>query len=140
MVKIYKRKTNRGDCSEKTMKNGVDSVLRGKMGLYLAAKTFGVPLTTLEREVKMVRVSSKENASATMNMKIEREPIIEVTTATIAYIGLAAAAEPLFNCQIFAPTVTEAQPIIVIEPNCLEVIPLATSATKTSSPKPGCSS
>ncbi|KAL3284345.1 hypothetical protein HHI36_018509 [Cryptolaemus montrouzieri] len=65
--------------------------------------------------------------------QIEREPITEVTTATTtSNIRLAAVAAPLFNSQIFAPTVTE--------PNCLEVIPLASSTTKISSPKPGCSS
>ncbi|KAL3285489.1 hypothetical protein HHI36_000021 [Cryptolaemus montrouzieri] len=47
----------------------------------------------------------------------------EVTTATTtSNIGLAAAAAPLFNSHILSPTVTEAQPIIVTEPNCIEVI------------------
>ncbi|KAL3265500.1 hypothetical protein HHI36_009704 [Cryptolaemus montrouzieri] len=51
------------------MRNAVDSVLQGRMDYYLAAKTFGVPQTTLEREVKKVRESSKENASPTMETK-----------------------------------------------------------------------
>ncbi|KAL3269873.1 hypothetical protein HHI36_008930 [Cryptolaemus montrouzieri] len=56
--------------------------------------------------------------------QIEREPIIEVRTATTtSNIGSAAAAAPLFNSHILAPTVTEAQPIIFTEPNCLELIP-----------------
>ncbi|GBP26105.1 hypothetical protein EVAR_15118_1 [Eumeta japonica] len=63
MVKNYKRTTNRGDWSEEVMRNAVDSVVQGKMGYYLAAKTFGVPQTTLERKVKMLCESSKENAS-----------------------------------------------------------------------------
>lgn len=60
MVKNYKRKTNRGDWSEEVMRNAVDPVVQGKMGYYLAAKTFGVPQTTLERKVKMFRESSRE--------------------------------------------------------------------------------
>ncbi|KAL3280968.1 hypothetical protein HHI36_004193 [Cryptolaemus montrouzieri] len=73
--------------------------------------------------------------------QIEREPSTEVTTAaTTSNIGLTAAATPFFKSKNLAPTVTEAQPIIVIEPNCLEVIHLATSITNISSPKPGCSS
>jgi hypothetical protein len=38
------------------MKNAVDIVIQGKMGYKLAAKTYSVPQTTLERKVKEARV------------------------------------------------------------------------------------
>ncbi|KAL3277933.1 hypothetical protein HHI36_013274 [Cryptolaemus montrouzieri] len=72
--------------------------------------------------------------------QIERELISEVTTATSNIRLARSAVAPLFNSQVLPPTVTEAQPINITEPNCLEVIPLATSTTTISSSKPGCCS
>ncbi|XP_043478272.1 MFS-type transporter clz9-like [Leptopilina heterotoma] len=60
MVRNYKGKSRRGDWSEESMKNAVDSVVEGKMGFCLAAKTFAVPQTTLERKVKAVLFSVDE--------------------------------------------------------------------------------
>src|SRR5580765_3636310 len=52
MVRNYKRKTDRGQWSEEAMRNAISAVLEGKMGYYLAAKTYSVPHTTLERKIK----------------------------------------------------------------------------------------
>lgn len=57
MVKNYKRKTDRGSWSEESMQNAVKSVIEGKMGYKLAARTFSVPQTILERKVKVFRES-----------------------------------------------------------------------------------
>ncbi|KAL3277679.1 hypothetical protein HHI36_013025 [Cryptolaemus montrouzieri] len=51
-----------------------DSVLQGKMSYDLAAKTFGVPQISLEREVKMTKESSEENAADTVKMKVRFGP------------------------------------------------------------------
>lgn len=80
MVKTYKRKTNRGDWSEENMKNAVKSVIEGKMGYYRAAKTYGVPQTTLERKVKKVRENKNENDSGTIKMKVKLGPKLSVFT------------------------------------------------------------
>lgn len=50
MVRNYKRKTERGNWSEQSMKTAVD-VIEEKMGYKLAAKTYSVPQTTLERQL-----------------------------------------------------------------------------------------
>jgi hypothetical protein len=47
------------------MKNAVDAGIEEKMGYMLAAKTFSVPQTTLERKVKLVRKKSEDDASIT---------------------------------------------------------------------------
>lgn len=78
MVRNYKRTTNRGDWSEEVMRNAVESVIQGKMGYSLAAKTFGVPQSTLERKVKMLREISRKNASTTMKMKVQLGPKVTV--------------------------------------------------------------
>lgn len=43
MVRTYKRKSNRGDWSEESMRNAVDSMIHGQMSYYLEALTFGLP-------------------------------------------------------------------------------------------------
>lgn len=81
MMKIYKRKTNGGDRSEENMKNTVDSVVEGKMGYLLAAKTFSVPKTTLERKVKVVRDSFYQNVLNSPKLKVQLGPKNSVFSA-----------------------------------------------------------
>ncbi|CAK1600154.1 unnamed protein product [Parnassius mnemosyne] len=70
MVKNYKRKTERGNWSEQCMKNTVDVVSEEKMGYKLAAKTFSVPQTTLERKVKKARAAPEDPAAPTTLVKV----------------------------------------------------------------------
>ncbi|KAL3280210.1 hypothetical protein HHI36_017710 [Cryptolaemus montrouzieri] len=109
----------------------------------LPAKLFGY-LSDIDAGRKHKMQTANVNLIANGGTKIEvieREPIPEIITAnTTSNIGLTALAAHLFDSQILAPIVTEANPIIVIEPNRLEVNLLATSTTTISSPKPGCSS
>ncbi|GBP12702.1 hypothetical protein EVAR_10342_1 [Eumeta japonica] len=67
MGKTYKKKTNRGDWAQESMEKTVDAVIEGKMGYMLAAKTFSVPQTTLERKVK----ASRENLAASSSASIK---------------------------------------------------------------------
>lgn len=55
MVRKYLRKTERGQWSEESMSNAVDSILNGQMGYRRAAQSYGVPQTTLERRIKEFR-------------------------------------------------------------------------------------
>lgn len=57
MVRTYKKKTNRGNWSKESMLNAVDKVLSKEMGYRKAALQYGVPQTTLERKVKMLRTT-----------------------------------------------------------------------------------
>ncbi|CAH2090923.1 unnamed protein product [Euphydryas editha] len=56
------------------MKKAVEAVLEGKMGYMLAAKSFSVPQTTLERKVK----KSRENSNDIQNLKIPLGPKLPV--------------------------------------------------------------
>ena len=67
MVKTYKKKTNRGDWAQESMAKAVDAVIEGKMGYMLAAMTYSVPQTTLERKVK----ASRENLAASSSASIK---------------------------------------------------------------------
>nr|CAI5854507.1 unnamed protein product [Callosobruchus analis] len=64
MVRNYKRKTERGNWSEQSMKNAVNAVVKREMGYKLAAKTYSVPQTTLERKVKAARVALEDPATS----------------------------------------------------------------------------
>jgi hypothetical protein len=55
MVRDYKRKSDRQQWSEQSMKEAVLSVINGEMGCKKAANKFAVPQTTLERYVKKER-------------------------------------------------------------------------------------
>ncbi|XP_011165875.1 uncharacterized protein LOC105200151 isoform X2 [Solenopsis invicta] len=70
MVRNYKRKTDRGNWSEETMRNAITAVLERKMGYYLAAKTYSVPQSTLERKVKKAR----ENKDFCQEIKVPLGP------------------------------------------------------------------
>ena len=70
MVRNYVRKTDRGKWSEEQMNNAISAVLEGKMGYYLAARTFEVPQTTLERKVKLAR----ETAGLVRHIKVPLGP------------------------------------------------------------------
>jgi hypothetical protein len=52
------------------MEKAVDAVLEGKMGYMLAAKTFSVPQTTLERKVKGARENSATSLSTSMKVSL----------------------------------------------------------------------
>ena len=52
-MRNYKRKTERQSWSDTVMQEAVSNVLNGSMGYLKAARTFGVPQTTLERKVKL---------------------------------------------------------------------------------------
>ena len=51
MVYTYVRKTDRQSWSEESMRNAIEAVVGGSMGILRAAKTFDVPKTTLHRRV-----------------------------------------------------------------------------------------
>ena len=51
MVYTYVRKTDRQSWSEESMRNAIEAVVGGSMGILRAAKTFAVPKTTLHRRV-----------------------------------------------------------------------------------------
>ncbi|XP_050557910.1 uncharacterized protein LOC118277956 [Spodoptera frugiperda] len=70
MVKTYKKKTNRGDWAQESMAKAVDAVIEGKMGYMLAAKTFSVPQTTLERKVKISRENLAASSSASIKVPL----------------------------------------------------------------------
>lgn len=55
MSKPKNRTTNRGSWNEQTMKNAVDFVLEGKMGVREAAHRFGVPKSSLHDRVTQLR-------------------------------------------------------------------------------------
>ena len=74
MVKKYKRKTNRGEWSEESMKKAVEAVVEGKMGYMLAGKTFSVPQTTIERKVKGARENSPPSSSTNIKVKVSLGP------------------------------------------------------------------
>lgn len=74
MVYNYKRKSDRGKWSEEAMKKAIEVVLKGEMGYMLAAKSFSVPQTTLERKVKKAR----ENENRIENVKVPLGPILPV--------------------------------------------------------------
>lgn len=74
MVKTYKRKTNRGEWAEESMEKAVKAVLEEKMGYMLAAKTFSVPQTTLERKVKKARENLALSPSKSIKVKVSLGP------------------------------------------------------------------
>lgn len=80
MVRNYKKKTSRGDWSEESMKDAVKNVVEGKMGYRLAAKSFSVPQTTLERKVKLARESLDKNDPMTVKFKVPLGPKEQVFT------------------------------------------------------------
>ena len=55
MSKHKNRTTSRGSWNEQTMKNAVDFVLEGKMGVREAAHRFGVPKSSLHDRVTQLR-------------------------------------------------------------------------------------
>lgn len=55
MVRNYKQKRDRKQWSKEAMRNAISAVLEKKMGYYLAAKTYSVPQTTLEKKIKQAR-------------------------------------------------------------------------------------
>nr|CAI5867355.1 unnamed protein product [Callosobruchus analis] len=70
IVRNYKRKTESGDWSEESMKNAVNAVVKREMGYKLAAKTYSVPQTTLERKVKAARVALEDPAASATSVKV----------------------------------------------------------------------
>lgn len=60
----YARKTTRQSWSEVSMKGAITEVIEGRMGYLKAARSFGVPQSTLEDRVKKARTGiSVEEAS-----------------------------------------------------------------------------
>jgi hypothetical protein len=74
MVKTYKRKTNRGEWSQESLENSVDAVVERKMGYMIAAKTFSVPQTTLERKVKGAQETSATSSSTSIKVFLAKAP------------------------------------------------------------------
>ncbi len=52
MVRLYKRKPNRGNCSQMNFKNAIRAVEEGSMSVLAAAHSFGVLEATLRRHLK----------------------------------------------------------------------------------------
>nr|CAI5837101.1 unnamed protein product [Callosobruchus analis] len=74
MVRNCKRKTERGNWSEESMKNAVNAVVKREMGYKLAAKTYSVPQTTLQRKVKVARVALEDPAASATSVKVPLGP------------------------------------------------------------------
>ncbi|CAK9832694.1 hypothetical protein ANTRET_LOCUS9486, partial [Anthophora retusa] len=55
MVRIYKKKTNRGEWCKESMKKAISDVLEKKLGYRKASLLYGVPRSTLERRVKEMK-------------------------------------------------------------------------------------
>lgn len=58
MPSKYTRISNRNSWSEESMAGAIREVLDGTMGFQKAAKSYGVPKSTLERKVKKVKVNN----------------------------------------------------------------------------------
>lgn len=59
-MRIYQRKSNRGNWDPECMENAIEAVYSGSMGYLKASRSFGVPQTTLERKVKEKRTTNDQ--------------------------------------------------------------------------------
>ena len=64
MPRKYERKSARQSWSTENMAAAIQDVIKGKMGYMKAAKTHGVPQSTLEDKVKKARIERLEPAEA----------------------------------------------------------------------------
>ncbi|CAH1961578.1 unnamed protein product [Acanthoscelides obtectus] len=62
--------TDRGGWTEEQMKNAVLAVVENKMGYYLAAKSFEVPQTTLERKDQLPQANILQNPAESTNPRL----------------------------------------------------------------------
>ena len=80
MVSHYKRKTDRGKWSPKSMKLAIDAVVRGEVGYRKAADSFHIPQTILEGRVKITRKQGNappEMPSLSVNSKMYTEKPVQ---------------------------------------------------------------
>lgn len=52
MSRSYKRKTTIGGWSKKSLKTAVDSVLKKQLSMHIAADSFNIPFSTLQKRIK----------------------------------------------------------------------------------------
>ncbi|KAL1502112.1 hypothetical protein ABEB36_007305 [Hypothenemus hampei] len=69
MVGKYHRKSNRLQWQENDMSAAIQAVSEGKMGWFLASKTFGVPFGTLRRRYQGTNKFTKDTDKSYMGVK-----------------------------------------------------------------------
>lgn len=86
MVRTYKKKTYRSECSADSMEQAIEAVITGEMGYFKASKQFNVPQSTLERHVKKKRADENYTVNQKGGSKFQCVFSIEQEEELVDYL------------------------------------------------------